>query len=246
MSYLIVGASSGLGRELAYVFAENKKNLCLISRDERDLNTIKSDLKEKFFNEVEVLNLDFSKENEIKDKLLSNKNLIEKLEGVLFPIGLMFDHDDIHLSSESVNKLNSANYLSVCLTISELIKIKKDKEFLIVGFGSVSGLLGRNINSYYAAAKRALETYFESLIFNNKKNNFNIHFYTLGYLNTGLAFGKDLKLPKGEVKKLARTVFKNKNKKIIMKYFPSFWKIISLSLRLLPLGVLLKFKSFTK
>ena len=65
----------------------------------------------------------------------------------MFPIGLMFDHDDIHLSSESVNKLNSANYLSVCLTISELIKIKKDKEFLIVGFGSVSGLLGRNINS---------------------------------------------------------------------------------------------------
>ena len=77
----------------------------------------------------------------------------------------------------------------------------------------MSGLLGRNINSYYAAAKRALETYFESLIFNNK-NNFNIHFYTLGYLNTGLAFGKDLKLPKGEVKKLARTVFKNKNKKL--------------------------------
>ena len=49
----------------------------------------------------------YFKERVIKAPI--NKSLIEKLEGVLFPIGLMFDHDDIHLSSESVNKLNSAN-----------------------------------------------------------------------------------------------------------------------------------------
>ena len=44
MSYLILGASSGLGRELANVLAKNANNLIIISRDERDLKTIKSDL----------------------------------------------------------------------------------------------------------------------------------------------------------------------------------------------------------
>ena len=34
MNYLIVGASSGLGRDLAYIFAKNSHNLTLISRDE--------------------------------------------------------------------------------------------------------------------------------------------------------------------------------------------------------------------
>ena len=44
MNYLIVGASSGLGRDLAYKFAENSNNLILVSRDERDLKVLKSDI----------------------------------------------------------------------------------------------------------------------------------------------------------------------------------------------------------
>ena len=43
MNYLILGASSGLGKDLAYVFAKNLHNLILISRDDRDLAPIKSD-----------------------------------------------------------------------------------------------------------------------------------------------------------------------------------------------------------
>ena len=59
----------------------------------------------------------------------------------------------------------------------------------------MSGLIGRNLNNFYAAAKRALETHFESLAFENLNNNLKIHFYTLGYLDTNLAFGKKLGLP---------------------------------------------------
>ena len=43
MNYLIVGASSGLGRDLAYEFAKNSKNLTLVSRDKKDLEHLKSD-----------------------------------------------------------------------------------------------------------------------------------------------------------------------------------------------------------
>ena len=48
MSYLIIGSSSGLGRELAYTFAEKKEDLILVARDIRDLKPIKSDLEYKF------------------------------------------------------------------------------------------------------------------------------------------------------------------------------------------------------
>ena len=43
MSNLIVGASSGLGKELAYEFAKNSKNLILISRKLSNLEFLKSD-----------------------------------------------------------------------------------------------------------------------------------------------------------------------------------------------------------
>ena len=60
MKYLIIGASSGLGRELANKFAEKKKNLVLVSRDERDLKALKTDLELKHSVSVEYLALDFS------------------------------------------------------------------------------------------------------------------------------------------------------------------------------------------
>mgnify|MGYP001232824838 CR=1 FL=1 len=44
MNYLIIGASSGLGRNLAYKFLQNYHNVTLVSRDERDLQALKTDI----------------------------------------------------------------------------------------------------------------------------------------------------------------------------------------------------------
>ena len=59
MKYLIVGASSGLGRELACTFAREKHNLVLAARDDRDLQAIKSDLNLKFGVEIKTISIDF-------------------------------------------------------------------------------------------------------------------------------------------------------------------------------------------
>ena len=54
MRYLILGASSGLGRELAYLLAKKNNNLVIISRDERDLKAIKQDRKSTRLNSSHV------------------------------------------------------------------------------------------------------------------------------------------------------------------------------------------------
>ena len=59
---------------------------------------------------------------------------------------------------ENVQKLIVANFLSISFTINKLSNYLENN-LTIVGFGSVSGLLGRNLNSNYAAAKRALESF---------------------------------------------------------------------------------------
>jgi len=246
MSYLIIGSSSGLGRELAYAFAKNQNNLILVSRDKRDLNPIKSDLEKKFGITVDALDLDFSSLDNIEKKLLSQKKLLQELKGVMFPIGLMSEKDDLNLEIEDASKILYANYLSVAFVIKNLEKLYLDKKFLIVGFGSVSGFLGRNLNNFYAAAKRSLESHFESLIFKNSNNELKIHFYTLGYLDTNLAFGKSLLLPKGNVTSLANLVYKNREKKTVKRHFPTFWGLISLIFRIIPFSIILRFKNFLK
>ena len=122
----------------------------------------------------------------------------------------------------------------------------KEKNSSIVGFGSVSGLIGRNLNTNYAAAKRALESYFESLAFDTKNTQINIQFYMLGYLDTNLSFGKKLNLPKGKINKLSEIVFKNKNKKFLKTYYPFFWNFITFILKILPFTIVLKLKNFLK
>lgn len=246
MSYIIIGASSGLGRELAYKFGGEKKNLLLVSRDKRDLIPIKNDLQEKYKISVEIVDFDFSKIEEIKLNLIPELKKQEDLKGILFPVGLMHEKDNSDLNLEDLIKVYNANFISIVFTVSELKKIIKDKEFSFIGFGSVSGLLGRDLNTNYAAAKRALDSFFESLAFENIRSSYNIHFYTLGYLETNLSFGKDLNLPKGNVKSLANLVYSNKNKKNIKRFFPFYWSIIAVILKLVPLKFILAVKKFLK
>ena len=68
----------------------------------------------------------------------------------------------------------------------------------------------------------------------------NIQFYILGYLDTNLSFGKNLKLPKAPVTKLARIVYKNLNKKFKKVYYPSYWRLVFLIIKIIPFVLLRK------
>lgn len=246
MTYVIIGASSGLGREIANKFAEEKKNLILVSRDERDLKALKSDLKIKHNVSVEYIVLDFSSIEEINNNLLSKKELLNNLSGVLFPVGLMFDQDNYNIDHLNIKKLIYANFISISYTINKLSQYLKKNNSSITGFGSVSGLIGRDLNTNYAAAKRALESFFESLFFEKEFEKIKTQFYVLGYLDTNLAFGKNLNLPKGNVKKLANKVFKNKDKKFYKNYFPLYWYFIAIIFKIIPMRFLKILKNLSK
>jgi hypothetical protein len=45
---LITGASSGIGKDLAYIHAEKKGNLVLVARRKDDLEKIKKDIENKY------------------------------------------------------------------------------------------------------------------------------------------------------------------------------------------------------
>jgi len=244
MNYLIVGASSGLGRELSYTFAKNKNNLIICSRSEDDLNALKADIENRHKVKVNVLVLDLKSQEEIEKNLTSNKELLEEIDGILFPVGMMFEKDTTNLEIQKIHELSHVNFSSIAFIINNFIKQKN--EGTIAMFGSVSGYLGRNLNPYYAAAKRSLESFFESIAFEDKKKNIKIQFYILGYLETNLSFGKKLLLPKGSIKRLAKKVYQNKNKKSKKFFFPTWWLIIIFLLKIIPFSFLLILKNIKK
>jgi len=235
MSYLILGASSGLGRELANVLAKNANDLIIISRDERDLKAIKFDLEIKFKITVKYFVLDASSFSDVKVFLELNLNLLEELEGIMFPIGMIEAKDEILNDISTSNRLIQANMGSISYFLSKVLPVflKKNKG-VIVGFGSVSSAIGREVNTVYAASKRGLESLFESLALTTASSKIKIQFYTIGYLDSNLAYGRKLLLPKGSVKKLANKVRKNLRKNYKKSYFPSWWFFIVIIIKLLP------------
>ena len=239
MSYLILGASSGLGRELAYVLAKNSNDLIIISRDERDLRAIKSDLEIKFKITVKYFAVDASSFDEIKKFLYSNLNLLSEIQGILFPAGMMETKDEISNEISVSNSLIQANMGVVAYFLSKIFPIFMQKnKGVIVGFGSISSTIGRDVNTVYAASKRGLESLFESLAISALPSKLKIQFYTIGYLDTNLSYGKKLLLPKGSTKKLAKIVYKNLNKNYRKIYYPLWWSVITVIIKILPFSLI--------
>ncbi len=239
MSYLILGASSGLGRELAYILAKNSNDLIIISRDEKDLRAIKSDLEIKFKIAVKYFSIDVSSFDEVKNFLHSNLNLLSEIKGILFPVGMMDAKDEILNDMSKSNSLIQANMGVVVYFLSKIFPIFMQKnKGVIVGFGSVSSTIGRDVHSVYAASKRGLESLFESLAIKSLSSELKIQFYTLGYMDTNLSYGKKLLLPKGSTKKLAKIVYKNLNKNYRKIYYPSWWIVIVTIIKILPFSLI--------
>tara|TARA_B000000460_G_scaffold220614_1_gene172243 strand:- start:587 stop:1339 length:753 start_codon:yes stop_codon:yes gene_type:complete len=240
MSYLILGASSGLGRELANILAKNLNNLIIISRDERDLKTIKSDLEARFKIVVKYFVLDASSFDEVKKFLESNLSLLNETQGIMFPIGMVEAEDKISNDMSISNSLIQANIGAVAYFLSKIFPVfLKKNNGVIVGFGSVSSAVGREVNTVYAASKRGLDSLFESLALTASTSKIKIQYYTIGYLDSNLAYGRKLLLPKGSVNKLAKIVYKNLKKNYKKIYYPSWWVIIVIMINILPF-VLLK------
>lgn len=75
---LITGASSGIGLELARIFAANNCNLVLAARNESAMNELAAELTEKFKIKVKVIAKDLSDKNSPKEIFAELEN--EKIE----------------------------------------------------------------------------------------------------------------------------------------------------------------------
>lgn len=74
---LITGASSGIGYELADVFAKNHHHLILVARSTEKLQSLKNEIEQKYQVVAEFISMDLSKPNSADElfKTIQSKNL---------------------------------------------------------------------------------------------------------------------------------------------------------------------------
>src|SRR6185437_7860391 len=243
MTYVIVGASTGLGRALAEKFASENNDLIIISSDLRDLDALKCDLQNRFEVKIHVIQMSFQ---EYPMDFHNLDNVIENvgpISGIMLPIGFSDPSDNPSIDKNKMIEIFNINLICVCIFINRYLGILKKNKSTIIGFGSIASIRGRTRNSTYAAAKRGLESYFESLRHFMSEDPVTVQFYMLGYLNTNLTFGeKTIGFKPVDVNTLATKIYDNRFQDFGKKIYPIYWKPIKILLQFLPWSLFKKIK----
>ena len=233
---VIVGASSGVGRALAGALAAHGWKLILSARDRRDLDALAADLTLRFNAEchpipVDLSNCDYSGPA-FCEQCVSALGIIDAL---FYVAGAIDDHDDGSTDDETTRKLAEVNYVTAITTLGAFAKLFEQRgRGTLVGFSTIAAAAPRRQNVVYASAKAGLEAYLRGLRHRFADTSVLVQGYALGYVDTAMAYGKELLLPAVSADAVANEVVRNLSRDIGIKYYPAYWWLITLTLRLLP------------
>jgi len=227
-SILVIGGNSDIGYATAKVFAQNKYNIHLVSRNISQLEIKKKEIEDLYKVECKITSLDIlNKENVNRyfDEHLESPNII------LIAVG----HAEI--DEKNYEKIASINYVSPMVFIEKsLIKYKTQKKLdTIIGISSVAGDRGKKRGSIYTSSKSAFSSYLDGLrqrLYSDK-----IHVITVkpGWVETKMT--KNLDLPKimiTSVDFVGNKIFKSYKTKKNTLYVPGYWSIIMFFYKMIP------------
>jgi short-subunit dehydrogenase len=207
----------------------------LVGRDQRDLDAVAADLSLRFGVQTRVLAADIEKPEDVAEGLNAALSAWTPIDGLLLPVGSACDDDIIDLPPQRMREIVNVNFLSVVPVIQvALPHLRGGGRRVIVGYGSVAAARGRPYNISYSAAKRALESYFESLRHAMSERGIRVQFYIPGFLDTNMAYGVHTPLPKADPERFADRLIRQLGYDTGVRYFPAWWRPACAALKLAP------------
>lgn len=195
---LITGASNGIGKEFAQIFAEKGYNLVLVARSESKLNSIAKEFETKYKVRVTVLTQDLSKTNiaskiysEIKDRGIIIDILINNAGFGDF--GFFID-SDLRKITEMIN-LNITTLTELTsLFVKDMVKRNSGK---ILNIASTAAFQPIPKFAAYAATKSYVLHFTEALHYELKDTDISVSVLCPGPTSTG--FEKRAKAEKSNI-----------------------------------------------
>lgn len=235
MKALVFGASAGLGRCLAEELARCSYDLLLIASDASDLDATAEDLRLRFGVGVRTCACHVATNENWHQAVMAVLEPFGAPDVLLFPIGAAREDDQGLLDLHQGRELTEVNFLAVVATVSATLPdMLRRGGGTIVGFGSIASARGRRRNVVYAAVKRGLQSYFESLRHLTAGSGVRTQFFQVGYLRSQQTYGRRFLLPAADPQPIARDIVTNLGTREGVFFRPRYWRPLLLVLRLLP------------
>ena len=146
MKALITGASSGIGKCMAYELAKRGIDLILVARDEEALNKIKNDVRVN--TKVIALDLQVSKNVfKLYDKV-QNENIDILINNAGFGLFGLFSETELARELEMIDLNIKAYHILTKLFLKDFIK--KDSGYILNVCSSAGFMAGPRLSTYYA------------------------------------------------------------------------------------------------
>lgn len=146
MKALITGASSGIGRDMAYYLAEKNYDLILVARRKERLEEIKNNVRVH----VKIITMDLGiEENVFKlHKNLEKEKIDVLINNAGFGLFGMFNKTDLKRELEMID-LNIKTY-HILTKLFLIDFMKRDSGYILNVCSSAGFLAGPKLNTYYA------------------------------------------------------------------------------------------------
>ena len=229
---IIVGATSGIGNELAKILVENGYKVGITGRRKNELEK----LQKSNPNNYNISSFDCTTENNSK-KLAELTDQIGGLDLLVLSSGTGDLNEDLNFEIE--NKTNLLNVNAFTEIVDWAFNyFKKQEKGHLVAISSVAGIRGSRVAPAYNASKAYQINYLEGLRQKATKTKKTIYVSDIrpGFVNTDMAKGEG-QFWVATKKKAAQQIFRIIRKKKGIGYVTKRWWIIARILRLIPNGV---------
>jgi len=233
-SWLILGGSSSVGRAFALQAAAGGADILLAGRDLADLERTAADVRVRTGRRAEAIAFDADPDSDHDGFVASCR-----ARGVPLDVFLLFgampaqeaiDHD-FALARQTV----TVNYLGAMSILSRLAPLLAAQGGgSIVVLSSVSGDRGRRKNYVYGSAKAALNTYLQGLRSRFHDRGVAVATIKAGFLDTAMSYGMQGLFLVASPEACANACLAAARRRKDVAYFPTFWFLIMLIIRLIP------------
>ena len=229
---IIVGATSGIGNELAKILIEKEYKLGITGRRKGELEKLKESKPEK----ISISSFDCTKESNA-EKLTE---LVQEMGGLDLLIlssgtGDLNEHLDFTIE-HSTNKLN-------VIAFTEIVDwtfnyFEKQGKGHLVAISSVAGIRGSSLAPAYNASKAYQINYLEGLNQKATKTQKPIYITDIrpGFVDTAMAKGEG-QFWVASKEKAAKQIFGYIKKKKSVGYVSKRWRLIAILLKVIPNGI---------
>lgn len=234
---LIIGGNSDIGYASAKIFAKNKYDVHLVSRNIEQLNIKKKEIVNLYNVKCKITCMDLLEQDQI-NKFFKENTVSPKV--ILIASGFLQPEE------KKIENIVRINYLAPLEFIEKSLDKYQSQEILktVIGISSVAGERGKKNNNIYSSAKSGFSCYLDGL--RQKIYNKSIHVITVkpGWVNTKMT--KGLNLPRFMIVNptyVGNKIFNSYKSKKNTLYVPGYWSIIMFVYKLVPEFI---FKIFIK